>query len=77
MLQRLCPSSLPCPGPLLQGTAVIPVFSSVHTDPSQWENPKEFDPGHFLDEKGEFRKREAFMPFSVGQCSALPAGAPL
>ncbi|KFQ77924.1 Cytochrome P450 2C1, partial [Phaethon lepturus] len=48
-------------------TAVIPVFSSVHMDPTQWKNPEEVDPGHFLDEKGEFRKREAFMAFSAGK----------
>ncbi|KAK4811941.1 hypothetical protein QYF61_017890 [Mycteria americana] len=48
-------------------TVVIPVFCSVHMDPTQWENPKEVHPGHFLDEKGEFRKREAFMGFSAGK----------
>ncbi|KFO12164.1 Cytochrome P450 2C20, partial [Balearica regulorum gibbericeps] len=48
-------------------TTVIPVFSSVHMDPTHWENPKEVYPGHFLDEKGEFRKREAFMAFSAGK----------
>ncbi|KAM6317560.1 cytochrome P450 2C5-like [Podargus strigoides] len=50
-----------------KGTTVIPVFSSVHMDPTQWENPKAVNPGHFLDEKGEFRKREAFMAFSAGK----------
>ncbi|XP_032055800.1 cytochrome P450 2C16-like [Aythya fuligula] len=48
-------------------TTIIPLLSSVHMDPTQWENPKEVDPGHFLDEKGNFRKREAFMAFSAGK----------
>ncbi|KFV95012.1 Cytochrome P450 2C5, partial [Eurypyga helias] len=53
--------------PIPKGTAVIPVLSSVHMDPTQWENPEEVNPGHFLNEKGEFRKREAFMAFSAGK----------
>ncbi|XP_034960563.2 cytochrome P450 2C42-like isoform X2 [Zootoca vivipara] len=50
-----------------QGTTVCSEIGSVHFDPLQWENPEEFDPGHFLDEKGQFRNRVAFMPFSAGK----------
>ncbi|KAM4688300.1 cytochrome P450 2C20-like isoform 2-T2 [Discoglossus pictus] len=50
-----------------KGTTVLPSFSSVLSDPSQWETPDEFNPGHFLDENGQFRARPAFMAFSAGK----------
>ncbi|XP_063777151.1 cytochrome P450 2F2-like [Pseudophryne corroboree] len=51
---------------LPKGTTVSPFLTSVHYDSTQWETPNEFNPGHFLDEKGQFRTRPAFMPFSAG-----------
>ncbi|KAM5156681.1 cytochrome P450 2C25-like [Mantella aurantiaca] len=50
-----------------KGTTIIPFLSSVLNDPSQWETPEQFNPGHFLDEEGQFRNRVAFMPFSAGK----------
>ncbi|XP_059011256.1 cytochrome P450 2W1 isoform X3 [Mustela lutreola] len=52
---------------LPKGTPVIPLLSSVLLDETQWETPRQFNPGHFLDAKGRFVKRAAFLPFSAGR----------
>ncbi|XP_025049170.1 cytochrome P450 2S1-like isoform X2 [Alligator sinensis] len=52
---------------LPQGTTVIPLLTSAHFEEGVWETPEDFNPGHFLDEKGAFRKREEAMPFSIGK----------
>ncbi|XP_077015539.1 cytochrome P450 2K6-like [Tamandua tetradactyla] len=49
-----------------EGTEVITLLTSVLRDQTQWERPDAFNPEHFLNSKGKFIKREAFMPFSVG-----------
>lgn len=47
---------------------MIGLLSSAHCDENNWEKSSAFNPAHFLDEKGNFRRREAFIPFSVGKC---------
>lgn len=46
---------------------VLAALNSVLHDESQWETPHSFNPQHFLDQDGKFRKRDAFLPFSTGQ----------
>ncbi|KAJ6655997.1 hypothetical protein lerEdw1_004582 [Lerista edwardsae] len=52
-----------------KGTMVIPSLTSALYDKTQWEAPEQFDPNHFLDAEGNFVKKDAFIPFSIGRRS--------
>uniref|UniRef100_A0A8C7Z917 Uncharacterized protein n=1 Tax=Oryzias sinensis TaxID=183150 RepID=A0A8C7Z917_9TELE len=57
-----------------KGTMVIQNMKSVLTEEGQWKFPHEFNPENFLNEKREFVKPEAFMPFSAGPRVCLGEG---
>ncbi|GAB1288648.1 Cytochrome P450, family 2, subfamily j, polypeptide 8 [Apodemus speciosus] len=51
---------------LPKGTMVLTNLTALHSDPKEWATPDVFNPDHFL-ENGKFKKRESFLPFSVGK----------
>ncbi|XP_072278464.1 vitamin D 25-hydroxylase [Pyxicephalus adspersus] len=54
-----------------KGTTVITNLYSVHFDQKYWTDPEIFYPERFLDSSGQFIKKEAFVPFSLGRRQCL------
>ncbi|XP_036602513.1 cytochrome P450 2A13-like [Trichosurus vulpecula] len=52
---------------LPKGTEVYPMLGSVLRDPNFFACPEVFNHQHFLDEKGQFKKSDAFVPFSISK----------
>ncbi|XP_051720023.1 cytochrome P450 2G1-like isoform X2 [Ctenopharyngodon idella] len=52
-------------------TVILPMLHSVLRDEGQWETPWTFNPEHFLDANGNFKKNPAFFAFSAGKRSCV------
>ncbi|XP_046330039.2 cytochrome P450 2D26-like [Haliotis rufescens] len=50
---------------------ILPVLDSVLHDEALWGDPHNFRPQRFLDEDGQFVKKDEFIPFSLGRRACL------
>ncbi|XP_021488741.1 cytochrome P450 2C70-like isoform X2 [Meriones unguiculatus] len=50
-----------------KGTGVMTCLTSVLHDDKEFPHQEKFDPGHFLDERGNLKNSDYFMAFSVGK----------
>ncbi|XP_018609571.2 cytochrome P450 2J2-like isoform X2 [Scleropages formosus] len=50
-----------------KGMMVVPVLKYILRDKDEYATPDKFNPEHFLDENGNFLKKENFIPFSIGK----------
>ncbi|KAM7091722.1 uncharacterized protein J5F26_011102 [Ciconia maguari] len=57
-----------------KGTEIIPLLTSALNDELHWKTPDQFNPSHFLDADGNFIRREAFIPFSIGRRACVGEG---
>uniref|UniRef100_A0A7M4FJI5 Cytochrome P450 2K1-like n=1 Tax=Crocodylus porosus TaxID=8502 RepID=A0A7M4FJI5_CROPO len=57
-----------------KGIEVIPLLTSVLNDKLHWKTPDQFNPSHFLDRDGNFIRKEAFIPFSIGRRACVGEG---
>ncbi|XP_074077400.1 cytochrome P450 2J2-like [Macrotis lagotis] len=53
-----------------KGTMVLTNMTALLRDPKEWATPETFNPEHFL-ENGQFKKKESFLPFSIGKRACL------